>query len=347
MNVCLLRLSALGDITHALTVVRRIQERRPGSRITWVIGRLEHKLLTGIDGVEFIVFDKASGGREFLNLRRALAGRRFDALLHMQVSFRANLASACISADRRVGYDRNRAKDLHGLFVSERIAPGHKQHVLDAMQSFLEPLGIEPGAPRWGFALGDADLAFAEQHVARDRATLAISPVSSHQLRNWNVAGYAAVADCAVQEHGMQVILTGGPSAYERDFCERIEKCMQADVLNLAGKDTLKQLAALLGASDLVLAPDTGPMHIANAMGTDVIGLHAASNPRRSGPYHSLRWCVDRYDEAAQRFLKKNAAELKWGTKIEYPGVMDLIRTKDVIEKLDAWIAEKYPSAAS
>jgi len=100
-------------------------------------------------------------------------------------------------------------------------------------------------------------------------------------------------------------------------------------------------LAALMGESDLVLAPDTGPMHIANAMGTDVIGLHAASNPRRSGPYHSLRWCVDQYDAAARRFLNRSADELQWGTKIEYEGVMDLVSIDQVTERLDAWCAEK------
>jgi heptosyltransferase I len=341
LNICLFRLSALGDVTHALTVVRQIQDQLPDARITWIIGRIEHKLLQGLDGVNFVVFNKSDGLRAYRELRRELRRQRFDVLLHMQVSLRANLTSVLVRADRRIGYDRRRSKDFHGFVVNERIAVTQKQHVLDAMQSFIEPLGLKPGMPRWQIPISDEDFAFADKYVDRQRPTLCISPVSSHKLRNWHVAGYAAVADYASRHHDMQIILTGGPTEFEQNFCAQIEAQMKSEVVNLTGQDTLKQLAALMGESDLVLAPDTGPMHIANAMGTDVIGLHAASNPRRSGPYHSLRWCVDQYDAAARRFLNRSADELQWGTKIEYEGVMDLVGIDQVTERLDAWCVEK------
>ena len=92
---------------------------------------------------------------------------------------------------------------------------------------------------------------------------------------------------------------------------------------------------------DLLLAPDTGPMHIANAMGTDVLGLHAASNPCRSGPYNSLKWCINKYYAAARKYLKRGSDEIRWGTKIEYPGVMDLVSANQVIDKLNMWAAER------
>jgi heptosyltransferase I len=82
-------------------------------------------------------------------------------------------------------------------------------------------------------------------------------------------------------------------------------------------------------------------MHMANAFGTKVLGLHAASNPDRSGPYSDRRWCVDKYDEAARCFLDKPASALAWGTKIEKPGVMDLITVDDVIERLEALAAAR------
>jgi heptosyltransferase I len=106
--------------------------------------------------------------------------------------------------------------------------------------------------------------------------------------------------------------------------------------LDLTGKDTLKKLMALLGRAQLLLTPDSGPMHMANAVGTKVLGLHAASNPNRSGPYSDRRWCVDKYDEAARKYLHKPASEIAWGSKIEYPGVMDLIGIDDVVERFDA-----------
>ncbi len=339
MKLCILRLSALGDVTHTLTVVRRLQDQRPDTEITWIIGRLEHRLLKGVEGVEFIEFNKNDGLNAYRDLRKALRGRRFDVLLQMQVAMRANFASACIRATRKIGYDPARSKDLHGLFVKERIAAEGQQHVLDAMQSFLAPLDIEATTLRWDLPITDADRDFAAQHVDASRRTLCISPVSSHKLRNWHVAGYAAVADHAIRTHGMQVILTGGPSEFELDFASAISSEMEREALDLTGRDTLKQLAALLEKADLLLAPDTGPMHIANAMGTDVIGLHAASNPRRSGPYSSLAWCVDRYPEATAKFLRKQVDELRWGAKVEKPGAMDLVTVDMVKSKLDAWVA--------
>lgn len=340
-RICLLRLSALGDVTHVLSVVRRLQDRHPDWALCWIIGRLERRLMADLEGVELIEFNKSEGLGAYRKLRRTLRGRRFDALLHLQVALRANLASALVPAARRIGYDRQRARDGHGLFVNERIEAGSGQHVLDAMHSFLDVLGVGPAPLRWDLPLSDADRAFARQHLAEAQPVLCVSPVSSHKLRNWSVSGYARVADHAASRYGMQVILTGGPTRFERDFNAAIASAMTQPALDLTGKDTLKQLAALLAGADLLLAPDTGPMHIANAMGTDVLGLHAASNPRRSGPYHSLRWCVDAYDAAARKFLAKPAEQLPWGTKIEYEGVMDLVQIDAALQKLDEWAASR------
>jgi heptosyltransferase I len=134
----------------------------------------------------------------------------------------------------------------------------------------------------------------------------------------------------------MRVVLSGGPSAAERALGDAIRARMQTQPLDLIGKDTLKRALALYRRASIVLTPDAGPMHMANAVGARVLGLHAASNPARSGPYSDRRWCVDRYDDAARRFLHRPAAEIPWGTKIEYPGVMDLITVDDVIGKLEA-----------
>jgi heptosyltransferase I len=158
-------------------------------------------------------------------------------------------------------------------------------------------------------------------------------------LRNWLPDRYAAVIDHAIAR-GWRVALCGGPSAYERDFGDSIvEKC-KSKPLDLIGKDTLKQFLALCRRARLVLTPDSGPMHMANAVGTAVLGLHAASNPNRSGPYSDRRWCVDRYDAAARKFLGKSAEQLAWGTKIERDGVMELISVDDVTERFDAFAAQ-------
>ncbi len=346
-SICLLRLSALGDVTHVLPLVRTLRAAWPEVALTWVIGRGEQKLLEGLPGVTFLVYDKKTGLAGMRALRRALAGRRFDALLQMQVAARANLLSAFLPARRRIGYDRARSKDLHGLFINERIPDRPGIHVLDALGSFCEPLGLRQTEVIWDLPVPEDAHAWARAQWPDDGVpTLAISPCSSHALRNWRAERYAAVADHA-RDQGWRVALLGGRSALERDTADAILAAMrppaQADgadaVLDLVGKDTLKQLPALLARADLLMTPDSGPMHIANAMGTKVLGLHAASNPRRSGPYSDLRFCVDRYDDAARKYRGRPAAELKWGTKIEHDGVMDLVTVEDGIAAFERFRA--------
>jgi len=346
-SICLLRLSALGDVTHVLPLVRTLRAAWPEVALTWVIGRGEQKLLEGLPGVTFLVYDKKSGLAGMRALRRALAGRRFDALLQMQVAARANLLSAFLPARRRIGYDRARSKDLHGLFINERIPDRPGIHVLDALGSFCEPLGLRQTEVIWHLPVPEDAHAWARAQWPDDGVpTLAISPCSSHALRNWRAERYAAVADHA-RDQGWRVALLGGRSALERDTTDAILAAMRPaagdgdtrDVLDLVGKDTLKQLPALLARADLLMTPDSGPMHIANAMGTKVLGLHAASNPRRSGPYSDVRFCVDRYDDAARKYRGRPAAELKWGTKIEHDGVMDLVTVEDGIAAFERYRA--------
>src|SRR5258706_9909831 len=148
-SICILRLSALGDVTHVVALVRSLQRALPQSRITWIVGKLEAKLVGVLEGVEFIVLDKARGWRVYADLRGALARRGFDVLLQCQVALRANLLATAVGAERRIGYDQARSKDLHGLVINERIAARHGQHVLEAIASFAEPLHVAPGPPRW------------------------------------------------------------------------------------------------------------------------------------------------------------------------------------------------------
>ncbi len=207
-SLCLLRLSALGDVTHVLPLLHTLRSAWPEVAVTWAIGKGERRLLDGLPGVRFVEYDKKSGIKGMRALRRDL-GERFDVLLQLQVSARANLLSAFIPAKRRIGYDRSRSKDGHGLFINERIADRPGIHVLDAISSFAEALG-----------------------------------------------------------------------------------------------------------------------------------LHAASNPNRSGPYSDRRYCVDRYDDAARKFRGKPASELKWGSKIEAEGVMDLVTVDDAIAAFERYRAD-------
>ena len=345
-SICLLRLSALGDVTHVVPLVRTLQRHwpQPETRLHWIIDRAGHKLLEGLEGVTFHVYDKKSGLAGRRARRWELPAEGFDALLQMQVAFRANVLSGFVPARRRIGYDRSRSKDLHGLFVNERIPDRPGIHVLDAIGSFCEPLGLRQTEIVWDLPVPAEAREWAAAQWESDGApVLMISPCSSHVRRNWYPDRYAAVADHAAAR-GWRVVLCGGRSELERSTADAILAAMQAPALDLVGKDTLKQLPALLERADLVMTPDSGPMHIANAMGAKVLGLHAASNPLRSGPYSDVRYCVDKYDDAARKYLGKPASELKWGTKIEFDDVMALVSVRDAIAAFDRYAADAAKS---
>ncbi len=330
-SLCLLRLSALGDVTHVVPLVRTLQRHWPRTELHWIIDKGGHRLLEGLEGVRFHVYDKKTGLAGMRALRRELPANGFDALLQMQVALRANVLSAFVPARRRIGYDRSRSKDLHGLFINERIPDRAGIHVLDAIGSFCEPLGLEQTDVIWNLPVPDEAHAWAAAQWPDDgRPVLMVSPCSSHVRRNWYPDRYAALADHAASR-GWRTVLCGGRSDLERSTTDAILAAMKSPALDLVGKDTLKQLPALLARADLLVTPDSGPMHIANAVGTAVLGLHAASNPLRSGPYSDARWCVDRYDDAARKFLGKPASELKWGAKIEFDDVMALVTVEDAI----------------
>ena len=340
-SVCILRLSALGDVCHTVPLLRALQDALPGTRLGWIIDRSCHALVSRIDGVDFIVHDKRAGLRGLLALRRQLAGRHFDALLATQRSARANLVAAMVRAGRKVGYDRQRAREGHGLVTNARIHPGGAdQHAMDCILSFLEPLGLPvPARPRWDFPLDDADRAWAREQIPDADRCLVISPASSFAQRNWRAEHYAQVADHAARRLGLRVLLCGGPGPIERRLGNDILRSMNEPATDLIGRDTLHRFLALLARATLVLTPDSGPAHMATAMGAPVLGLYAATDCRRSGPYHSRDLCVNAFPEAARQYTGRDPESLRWGRHLHVHGVMDLVRPEAVIERLEAFAA--------
>ncbi len=342
-SICLIRLSAIGDCCHTLPVVRTLQAAWPGTPITWIIGRTEFGLLEGASGIEFITFDKRAPWASLRSIRRQLAGRRFPLLLHMHASMRANLVSGVVRADRRLGFDRARARDYQWLFTNEKIAPTPSQHVMDGLFSFAGHLGVRDRVLRWEFSLGADDRQQANALAGGTRPLCVISPCSSQRFRNyrnWSVGNYVAVTRHLVEMRGARVVLTGGPTALEREYGARIQQALggpaNASVINLIGQTRLKQLFAIIQAADLVICPDSGPAHLATAAGVPVVGLYATSNRHRTGPYFSQRLVVDRYPEAVRQEFGKPVEALRWGERVRDPGAMDLIRADDVIARINA-----------
>jgi heptosyltransferase I len=339
-RIAIVRLSALGDVTLMLPVVETLKRALPRAHITWIIGAAAYRLLEGYSGVEFVVFDKSHGWRAYSDLRRRLAGRRFDVLLAMQASWRANFIYPLISTPLKIGFDRERASDNQWLFTNRRI-PFGRQHLLDSFFTFLEPLGIRERVLRWHLPLSEADHAWAAAHVPRGEfPVLAINPGVSKIEREWPVERYVEVIRAVQGRWGAQVILTGGPGPRERAAGARIAEAVPTRLANLIGATTLKQLAAVLTRADCLLAPDTGPVHIACAVGTPVVGLYAVAPPELSRPYLYPELVVNRYSEAVRAILGRDPQTLRWATRVRRGMPMRLIEVDDVLPKL-AQVFEK------
>lgn len=343
----MLRLSAVGDVCHTVPVLRALQDRWPGSRITWIIGSLEAGLVSDIKGVEFISFDKKGGLQAYRRLREKLRDRQFDALLHMQIALRSSFASMLVPAGRRIGFDRWRARDYQWLFTRERIPARPRQHVMDGLLEFARLLDADTRRPRWDIPIPEEDRAFARSLIPGGRPALVVSPCSSERarnFRNWRVERYAAVIDHAARVHGLHTLITGGPNDREREMAEAIQAHCQSEPDNLVGRTSLKQLLALIEHATAVICPDSGPAHMGTAAGTPVIGLYASSNPDRTGPYFSREWCVNRYPDALRAETGKSVEEVRWGARVRDPAVMERIQVEDVIERLDALMASNQNS---
>lgn len=344
-SLCIIRLSAIGDTCHTVPVVRALQDTWPGTRLTWIIGKTEHSLLKGLEGVEFIVLDKGLGWRGYAAVHRALRGRRFDALLHMHASARANLVSLLVRSPLRIGFDRARARDQQWLFTNTKLPARRERHVMDGLFEFAELIGVtQPAEPRWDIPVAAEDVAAIAPHFAEGGPTLVISPCTGQRFRNyrnWRVDWYAEIADYAAQRYGARVLLTGGNTAIEQSYGRDITAMAKSKPHNLIGQTSLKQLIAVLRHASVVLCPDSGPAHMATAVGTPVVGLYATSNRHRTGPYFSQSLVVDKYPEAVEREFGRPIETLRWGERVRDPAAMSLITVADVVPKLDAAFAAR------
>ena len=334
-RICLVRLSALGDVCLVVPLVRTLQHAFPGAQITWVTTAPMLQLLEGLDGVEFVLTEKASHPFAYLAFYRRMRRRTFDVLLGAQASFRAHFLYPLIRAERKIGFAKSEARDAHSLFVNEHVRGKH-EHLLDSFLAFAEALGATKRIVDWRLPIAPADHAFAEKRLGSGQ-WVALNPMASKPERNWLPERYAAVVDACIRRWDLNVVLTGGPSLKEREFGRNVLRRIPKPerVLDLLGQTTPRQLAAVLARTKVLVAPDTGPVHIATAMGTPVVGLYAVARPELTGPYHSQHLVVNRFQEAVRTVLGKEASEVSWKTRVKSPKAMELITVEDVLKKLE------------
>lgn len=325
-SVALVRLSAIGDTVHAMPMVASLRRAWPECRITWVIQPGPLELMRGRPDVdEFLVFERSAGAGGLLDLRRRTAGRRFDLVVTPHPYLKAGLVTRLLDAPVRVGYDRARAHDLTWIFTTHRIPPGPEGHVQDEYFEFLEYLGV-PVRREWDFHFTEQERRDQEAFFREiDRPVLAVVPRSSDPKKDWILDRYARVIDVAGGDLGLRPILVGGESEGERaDAAQLARSCRFPPRVEL--RNDLRRLAWILDKSSVVLAPDTGPLHMAVALGTPTIGLYGYTDPKRSGPY-------GRFDDLlVDRFTRPGETR---PSRRSRPGNMERITVEEVIEKLE------------
>lgn len=336
-SIALFRLSAIGDVLMYVPTLRALQVAFPDAKITWIISRPAYDLVKNIAGVDFIVIDKPKTLSDFWRFRQTLKAYHFEVLLATQASFRAHLLYPLIKAKRKIGYDKIRAQEGHRWFINESI-PFRKNHTVEGFLQFAQYLGADTQKVVWDIPIEPEAAQWVDQYLqAFDRKlgpVVLINAASSKLERCWFSERFIEVIQFLQQHYVAHVILIGGPSPLDKKIADEIVQ--HVDVHNLVGKTKLVQLFAMVAKADLLICPDTGPSHMAAALGTKVISLHAVTKPEISGPYGQLNHVVNQFPQAKRKYHVHEAKNLDkdWFEKVHHPDVMRLVEVKDVIEKI-------------
>lgn len=339
-RICVVLLTGLGDVIHGLPIVNALKRANPSTRITWVVEPMPSPVLAHHPAVDdVVVFRKRDGVKGVLALRRELAGRRFDLTLNFNIYFKSIFPTVLSGAPVRLGFDRQRSRDMVWLASNRRLPTGPRRHTQDLFLEFLAVLGVEPHPLEWRLAPTASEreeqASFFRQF---DRPVAAVVPASANPKKDWLPERYAEVVDALSHDFGFAPVLLGGPSQRERRLAaEIVARASWPPVLALG--DGIRRLLWILEGSGLVIAPDTGPVHMARAMDVPVIGLYGHTSPWRVGPYRRYEdlW-VDAYSDPGE----------EGDASITEPrlGRMERISTADVLARVET-ARERYPAVRS
>lgn len=301
MNVAIVKLSALGDVVHALPVAAALRAARPAARVTWLVEARNAPVLAGHPAVDRVVTvdtrrwrrarTPAALGttiRELAALRRTLRAARFDVAIDLQDLVKSGVLTAMTGAPVRVGFTADYCRErASALFTNRRVRPpATAHHVVDRYLSLLSALDVTPPArgefhlPCDDAAEAAIDDAFAAAGLkARDRLVV-VNPGAGRPEKQWPAARFADLAARLVRDGAGRVLVVWGPG--ERDVARTIAEHGRAV---LAPPTDLLALVAVLRRASVVVAADTGPLHLAAALGVPCVGLFGPTAATRNGPY--------------------------------------------------------------
>lgn len=303
LKIAIVKLSSLGDVIHALPVARALRRSRPGLHLTWIVEAREYALLNGHPDLDVVVpvdtrlwrrlIWRPAGARQVMGKVRRLKSRvraaRFDVAIDLQGLMKSGLLTAYTGAPIRIGFTADRCRErLNCLFTNRRVRPpASAVHVVDQYLSLLEPLGIAPGPVEFHVPIPTAaerrmEDFLGEQGVKSRDGLVAINPGAGRVDKQWPVAHFCALAAQLAQDPNTRILLLWGPD--EIHMARQIRDGLRARAI-LAPPTDLHELGALLRRSSLMVANDTGPLHLAAALGTPSLGLFGPTRAERNGPY--------------------------------------------------------------
>jgi ADP-heptose:LPS heptosyltransferase len=284
-RIAIVRLGAIGDAVNVLPFVCRLRDGWPRARITWVIGPLAHAAVRGHRAVdEFLVLDVRRPAA-WPRAVRELRARRFDLAIDLQRILKSGIVTRLTGAPVRLGFDRARCKESSHRFTNRRIPPNPAPGVTVAQYlEFADFLGLPPQAPRWDLPYEPC----AEPAPGERRVVVHVG--ATKPANRWDAARWGELVARLVREEGVRVHLTGG--AGERATIDAVKRAAGVDIADEAGRLSLQQTAGLIRSARLFVGGDTGPLHMAVALGTPVVALFGAADPARTGPFGQAAWVV-------------------------------------------------------
>lgn len=329
-DIGIVMMSAAGDAVHTLPIVNALKRHSPSSRITWVLQPAPATLVGGHPNVDSIIeFQRNRGLRAYADVRAALKQTPLDLLIDLQVYFKAGLVTALANAPIKLGFDRARARDANWLFTNRKIPAHPVQHVQDQYFEFLDRLQVPHDVPEWNLGPWPDERGWQTQWRSQfDRPLAALVIATSKPQKDWLPERWAAICDALYSDFGVQPVLVGGRSprelAAERTIMQRASHKPHS-----ALGSGMRKLVSILDASSLVIAPDTGPLHMAVALDRPAISLLGYTNPKRTGPYrrfHDLM--IDAYADPGEDYVPSMENR---------PDRMERITVDDVLQKIAVW----------
>ncbi len=291
-NILIVKLSAIGDVIHALPVAGALKQHFPQARITWVVEKPAYDLLTNNPHIdEIIIFDKprfkslAGLMRNAPLFVRELRSRQFDLALDLQGLFKSAAIAFLSGAPSRYVYCN--AREYSHLLARKACGSHTNGHIVEQYLDVVRELGAHVTGAEWAIypteqeqqaahnIASQAGLSFAKPYVV-------LAPGANWPNKRWPVNNFSRLADWLAGQN-IQTVIIGGPG--DQELAEQIVTGAQSAPISIVGKTSLKQLAHIISNAKALVGGDTGPMHLAAALKTPVVALMGPTDTRRNGPY--------------------------------------------------------------